>query len=173
MEVRLRHGARDFAIRVATEPDGFVATIDDVAFRVACAVDGPRTAAGASSVQELALVIDGRPQRAIVARTRDRILVAFGARVYAFEVGDDARGGHDAGAGSGLVVAPMPGKVITVLVAAGDRVEAGQAVVVLEAMKMESTLPAEVTGRVTAVRAVPGTVVGAGDVLVEIDPAAE
>jgi 3-methylcrotonyl-CoA carboxylase alpha subunit len=173
VEVRLRRGTRELAVRLVAEGDGFVATIDDVAYRVASAASGPRTAAGASSVEELALVVDGRPQRAVVARTRDRILVALGGRVYAFEAGDEARAGHDGGAGSGLIVAPMPGKVISILVAVGDQIEAGEPVVVLEAMKMESTLPAEVSGRVTAVRVAAGTVVGAGDILVEIGPADE
>jgi len=57
-----------------------------------------------------------------------------------------------------------------VLVAEGDVVEVGQALVVLEAMKMESTLAAEVAGRVTSVRAVAGATVAGGDVLVEITP---
>ena len=51
-------------------------------------------------------------------------------------------------------------------------VEVGQALVVLEAMKMESTLAAEVAGRVDAVRVAPGALVAAGDVLVEIAPRA-
>ena len=50
-------------------------------------------------------------------------------------------------------------------------VEVGQALVVLEAMKMESTLAGEVAGRVTSVRAVAGATVAAGDLLVEITPA--
>ena len=66
----------------------------------------------------------------------------------------------------------MPGKVVAVLVAEGDVVEVGQALVVLEAMKMESTLAAEVAGRVRAVRAVAGALVTAGDLLVEIEPSA-
>src|SRR5437867_5308109 len=59
------------------------------------------------------------------------------------------------------------------IVAQGDVVEVGQALVVLEAMKMkmESTLAAEVAGRVTSVRAVAGASVAAGDVLVEITAA--
>ena len=84
--------------------------------------------------------------------------------VWTFESGEEARGAHGA-AGSGAVTAPMPGKVVAVLVAEGDVVEAGQALVVLEAMKMESTLAAEVAGRVTAVRATAGASVAAGDLL--------
>ena len=60
-----------------------------------------------------------------------------------------------------------------VLVAVGDVVTAGQPLVVLEAMKMESTLTAEIPGRVRTLAAVAGATVTAGDVLVEIAPAAE
>ncbi len=128
------------------------------------------TRAGGATVEELALEVDGRPHRALVARIRDRVLVAVAGRVWTFESGEEARGAH-AAAGSGAVTAPMPGKVVAVLVAEGDVVEVGQALVVLEAMKMESTLAAEVAGRVTAVRATAGASVAAGDLLVEIAPA--
>jgi biotin carboxyl carrier protein len=64
----------------------------------------------------------------------------------------------------------MPGKVVRVLVSAGDRVEAGQALVVLEAMKMETMLRAEIAGTVSAISAEPGIMVDAGVVLVELAP---
>jgi biotin carboxyl carrier protein len=92
--------------------------------------------------------------------------------VFTFETGDESGGAH-AGAGSGVVTAPMPGKVIAVLVAVGETVEVGQPLVVLEAMKMESTLSAEVAGRVTAVATIAGATVAAGDLLVEITSATD
>ena len=70
---------------------------------------------------------------------------------------------------AGGAVAPMPGKVVQVCVAAGDAVERGAALVILEAMKMEQTLTAPTAGTVRAVRAAAGDVVDAGAVLVEID----
>jgi len=73
-----------------------------------------------------------------------------------------------AGNGDQRVVAPMPGKVVKVLVAVGDPVEAGQAVCVLEAMKMENNINAETTGTVTEVKVAPGDSVGSGDVVVVI-----
>ena len=54
-----------------------------------------------------------------------------------------------AGAGSGSITSPMPGTVIAVEVESGSEVEEGQAVVVIEAMKMEHTLTAEIAGEVT------------------------
>jgi pyruvate carboxylase subunit B len=65
--------------------------------------------------------------------------------------------------------APMPGLVVRVLVEPGDAVEAGQGVVVLEAMKMENELRSPSAGTVGAVHARPGTAVGKNELLMEID----
>jgi len=170
VEFRLRLGARALDVRLAPEGDGFVATVDGAAHRLGPPVRGPRTQLRGALVEELALEIDGRPCRAVVARGQGRVLVAFAGRVHAFETGDEARGAAG-GAGSGSVIAPMPGKVVSVLVGVGDAVAVGQPLLVLEAMKMESTLAAEVAGRVRTVAVVAGAAVAAGDLLVEITPA--
>ena len=75
--------------------------------------------------------------------------------------------GHAHGAAS--VVAPMPGRVVRVLVKAGDVVAVRQAVVVVEAMKMENELRAPKAGKVREVAATPGMPVEAGRVLMVID----
>jgi biotin carboxyl carrier protein len=67
------------------------------------------------------------------------------------------------------VAAAMPGKVIRILVSAGDIVEAGQGLVVVEAMKMQNEVKSPCAGRVAAMRANAGATVAAGDVLVTID----
>jgi acetyl-CoA/propionyl-CoA carboxylase biotin carboxyl carrier protein len=77
-------------------------------------------------------------------------------------------GGHGGGAGSGQVAVPMQGTIVKVLVAVGDAVEVGQAVTVLEAMKMENNITAETAGTVTEIKVKPGDAVGAGDVVVVI-----
>jgi biotin carboxyl carrier protein len=63
----------------------------------------------------------------------------------------------------------MPGKVVRVLVEAGQAVEAGQGVVVVEAMKMQNELKSPKAGAVAEVRVEPGATVNAGDVLVVIE----
>ena len=73
-------------------------------------------------------------------------------------------------AGSGAVLSPMPGVVAEVRVAAGDAVEAGQVVAVLESMKLFTSLAAAFTGQVTRVDCRPGETVPAGKLLVVIEP---
>ena len=70
------------------------------------------------------------------------------------------------GAASGDIAAPMPGKVLQVLVKEGDVVEEGQPLVVLEAMKMENVIKAAANGTVSAVQAVEGQAVEKGALLV-------
>lgn len=70
--------------------------------------------------------------------------------------------------GDGAIVAIMPGKVTRVLVEEGQAVQEGDAVCVLEAMKMENELRADQDGSVTAVRVSPGDDVEKGQVLIEL-----
>jgi biotin carboxyl carrier protein len=80
----------------------------------------------------------------------------------------DALGTAHGDHGSQRVVAPMPGKVIRVLVGAGDAVKARQPLVVVEAMKMENELRAGRDGHVTAIHVREGASVDAGALLIEL-----
>ena len=72
---------------------------------------------------------------------------------------------------SGSLLAPMPGTVVTVAVEVGAQVEAGQAVLVLEAMKMQHTVSAPGAGVVTQIDVKPGDQVAAGEVLAVVEEA--
>ena len=78
---------------------------------------------------------------------------------------------HAAGGGESKVTAPMPGTVIRVHVAVGDRVEARRPLLVLEAMKMETPLTAPFDATVTAVHVEEGDRVASGALLVELESA--
>jgi acetyl-CoA/propionyl-CoA carboxylase, biotin carboxylase, biotin carboxyl carrier protein len=79
-------------------------------------------------------------------------------------------GSHGSTAGGdGTITAPMQGTIVKVLVDVGDTVESGQAVLVLEAMKMENHINAERAGRVAEIRVKPGDGVGTGDILAVIE----
>jgi len=73
------------------------------------------------------------------------------------------------GAGSGEVVVPMQGTIVKILVQVGEKIEAGQPVVVLEAMKMENQIQAERSGTIADIKVAAGDTVGAGDVVVVIE----
>ena len=71
--------------------------------------------------------------------------------------------------GSGSVTVPMQGTIVKILVAVGDTVDVGQAVCVLEAMKMENNVAAEKSGTVKEIKVKPGDTVGAGDIVATIE----
>jgi len=71
--------------------------------------------------------------------------------------------------GPAPITAPMPGLIVRVNVSIGDRVEAGQGIVVMEAMKMENELRATAAGTVRSVEVSPGTAVEKGALLVALD----
>lgn len=100
--------------------------------------------------------------------------VHIGSRAYNVTLVDPKRlrGGESAEAthdGSAQIVAPMPGKVVRVLVEQGAQVEAGDSVVVVEAMKMQNEMKSPRAGTVTTLRAKEGETVKAGEVLAVIE----
>jgi biotin carboxyl carrier protein len=100
--------------------------------------------------------------------------VNIGTHNYAITVIDPKRlrsaqssGGHDHGAAR--ILAPMPGKIVRLLVEVGTHVEPGAGIVVVEAMKMQNEMKAPKAGTVVAINAEAGATVNAGDVLAVIE----
>jgi pyruvate carboxylase subunit B len=122
------------------------------------------------------LVIDGKPQTvAIEDDGSGGFIATVNGKRIPVQVKTETdllleRFGMDAGASTAdrEIRAPMPGLVLRVLVAPGDEVEAGQGVVVLEAMKMENELKAPASGTIAAVLTEAGAAVGKNDLLVEL-----
>lgn len=81
----------------------------------------------------------------------------------------DVSAANAAPPGPAPILAPMPGLIIRVNVNPGDSIEAGQGVVVMEAMKMENELRATTSGTVKSVKVAPGTAVERGALLVELE----
>ena len=111
------------------------------------------------------LTVDGVRRRCVVAQHSDQIDVDSVSGASEFTV-EPRFPDLDAAHSAGSLVAPMPGAVVRVLVESGAAVDAGQPLVVLEAMKMEHTVAAPVTGTVAEVRVQAGQQVEAGAVLV-------
>ncbi len=82
-----------------------------------------------------------------------------------------ASGGGASTAGSGKIAVPMQGTIVKVNVEVGQSVSAGDAVVVLEAMKMENNVAADIDGTIAAVNVEPGQSVAAGEIVVVIEAA--
>jgi biotin carboxyl carrier protein len=117
------------------------------------------------------LAIDGRRYPVYGARRKESIFVAVGPASFEFKPAEASARRHARGLAAAEIVAPMPGKVLKVTVRDGDLVEAGQALVVIEAMKMETTLAAESAALVKHVRVAEGDAVDHGAVLIELSPA--
>jgi 3-methylcrotonyl-CoA carboxylase alpha subunit len=103
----------------------------------------------------------------VLADGLERLLFLEG-EVLRFSLDDPQARAEGAVAGGGSLSAPMPAKVTAVLVALGDKVEAGQALVVLEAMKMEHTLRAPAAGEVAALHYEVGDLVEEGSELISL-----
>jgi len=117
------------------------------------------------------LEIDGRRVRIVGARTRNSILVAAGPASFEFAPVEGRTGASRHGPAAPEVTAPMPGKILKLLVAEGDSVAHGQALAVLEAMKMETTLYAESAAIVKKVLVAAGEMVDHGAVIIEFSAA--
>ncbi|WP_299308247.1 acetyl/propionyl/methylcrotonyl-CoA carboxylase subunit alpha [uncultured Croceicoccus sp.] len=106
---------------------------------------------------------------AVVSGYRDagRVVLFNAGTAYAFDTA--IRGTGAAAAGDGAILAPMPGKVLSVDVAEGDSVTAGQRLMVLEAMKMEHALTAPFDGTVAELSASEGAQVQVEAVLARIE----
>jgi biotin carboxyl carrier protein len=162
MKTTLHSGGTTFTIEYNQNGDGYEAVINGQPAHVQLL---------AVRDDSLTFLIDGQPRHAHLAVDGSRTLVAIEGQVYEFtQAQTQARTRQrEAGRLSPEVRSPMPGKILDVLVAEGAIVEVGQALVLLEAMKMENTLSAEGNARVSKVHIAPGDLVDLGQLLVELE----
>jgi len=148
--------------------------------------DGVATLEGAASKAELrevagspvsVVAVDGVQHQLVARRGGPKgsyVLWIDGWRFEVDALDERARAIRDlsaavaGAAGPAPVVAPMPGMIVRVHMKVGDAVEAGQPIVVMEAMKMENELRAPAAGVVKSITAQPGKAVEKGTVLVEL-----
>jgi len=149
--------------------------LDGGQFRVA--IDGAERLVDARALRPgtWSLLIDGQSFLIDLDPRRGGLAASVGATEAQLAVEDAlhrrlaaAAGSRGPATGGGAIRAPIAGKVVKVLVAPGDQVAAGTAVIVLEAMKMENELVAERGGTVTAVHKSAGQAVDTGDLLVDL-----
>jgi biotin carboxyl carrier protein len=116
----------------------------------------------------------GRTASAGGASEREAYEVHLLGRSYSVALSDPKhlRGARSSGAdtsGRAEVLAPMPGKVVRVLVEAGARVEAGDGLLIVEAMKMQNEMKSPKAGTIVELRAQAGSTVNAGEVLAVVE----
>ena len=122
----------------------------------------------------MSVLIDGKAFEVKRERTATDTHLWVGPVRFAAELRDprslrSRRDGAAESQGSKRVVAPMPGKVVRVLVTEKNPVEAGQGIVIVEAMKMQNELKSPKKGTVQRILVAEGAAVNAGDVLAIID----
>jgi len=146
----------------------------DGRFRIS--IDGVEQRVDATALRpgSWSLIIAGRSYQVDLDRRRGGIAASVGAGEVMLQVEDAlhrrlaSAAGARAPARGESIRAPIAGKVVKVLVAVGDPVAPGSAVIVLEAMKMENELASERGGTVSAIHKAAGQAVDTGDLLVEI-----
>jgi len=138
-------------------------------------IDGAALEADAVEVSPgvYSILIDGKSLEVRVEPFAGKLRVAAGGREVEATVRDPrewqrARHGAAETEGRQQILAPMPGKVVRLLVATGDTVQAGQGIVVVEAMKMQNEIRSPKSGKVERLAVIEGQTVNAGEVVATI-----
>jgi len=118
----------------------------------------------------LSLKVGDHAARVNVSRGRNSILVAVGPAQFEFAPVETSGRRRAQGLSAHEIAAPLPGKVLKILVEEGQLVEHGTPLIVLEAMKMETTLAAENRAVIANIHAAVGAMVDHGAVLIELSP---
>lgn len=165
MKLKRQGEAREFEVEIVARDGGIVHA----------RVDGVEVTAEVEALADSSTMVRvaDRKLRVFGTRTRNSILVAAGPATFEFVSIEGRDGAARHGLAAFEVTAPMPGKVLKILVAEGDSVEHGQPLIVIEAMKMETTLYAESAARVKKINVAAGAMVDHGAVMIEFSPAPE
>ena len=120
------------------------------------------------------LEIDGKIQDVLISETQEQLLIDWDHRSFPIQIFTQAekllrQSVRTETEGRAVLLAQMPGKVITVLAREDESVQVGQGLVIIEAMKMQNELKSPKSGTVTICNVEEGTKVSVGDVLFEIE----
>jgi biotin carboxyl carrier protein len=166
VELSDNQGKRKHAVEIEKTAGGYAFKLDERAMNA----DAVQVSPGTYSI-----LIGGRSFVLHVTPTPDgKLKVQSGPHEYTASVVDprewrSRRKGLQEAEGRQQIIAPMPGKVIRILVKEGDAVEMGQGLLVVEAMKMQNEIRSPKSGRVGTLQAKEGQTVNAGEVLAWVE----
>ena len=155
-----RLGEEQQTVNVAYRADGYTLTVNGKSVEAR----GELNDRGLLRVE-----LDGMRMDATVVAANEKRHVFFHGRAWQLSNVDPLHYSGEGGGAEGGLLAPMPGKVISLIAPVGAAVEKGAPLLILEAMKMEHTINAPAAGTVKAFRFVVGDQVGDGDELVEFE----
>jgi biotin carboxyl carrier protein len=163
-EVQLSSSSEEKTRVVGLERDGVAwrVTLDGRAVAVDVVEIAPNTLSILLNGQSFEIIVTPSPNSKLELQTGSREFIAEAIDPRAWS---GRRHGSVEAEGRQQIVAPMPGKVVRLLVKEGDRIEAGQGLLVVEAMKMQNEIRSPKSGVVERVLAKEGQPVNAGDVL--------
>jgi biotin carboxyl carrier protein len=165
MKLTLRDERGEQSIEIAAAAPAYRFRLGDAAERTAH-VEMPEP-------EVYSVLLEGRMYDARVEETPAGLVVVIDGYRFEMEVRDPRRWSRKDAARGGdgvqTVMAPMPGKVVRVLVGQGDEVKAGQGLLVVEAMKMQNEIKASRAGRILSLTVKEGATVAAGEVLATIE----
>jgi biotin carboxyl carrier protein len=173
MKLRRQGDAREFEVELLAQNQP--GKTDAHGTRAVCIIiDGREVVATIAAMPDGSAMVElgGRRVRVAGARLRSSIVAAAGPFAAEFIIVEGRTAHRAGGLAAPEVDAPMPGKVLKLLVAEGQAVEHGDPLIVLEAMKMETTLYAESPAIVAKICVEAGQMVDHGARLIELSPAA-
>ena len=183
MQIQRQYGEEQVTLNVEPDGDGWRVRLPDgsehriTAVRHAnnvlqvTALDVSQEANVLPSVSAVPELLETRPSRAFrvpFARSGNDVAFFYDGNAYAFSAPAAHASGRKEVAASGVLTAPMSGIVADVLVTVGQPVEARQPLVVLEAMKVMTTLEAPFAGTVTSLTVARKQQIGRGATVVEV-----
>jgi len=171
-EITYDDGIQSRRVQIKREQGQFIAQIDDESHVVQAELLSPG---------QLQITIDNKVYKCVVVREGNCRYVFLNGKVYELtKVEKTALTAQDLELPENMaldkeqegdVVSPMPGRIVKILIQEGDVVEAGQDLLIVEAMKMENRIVAPFSGRVTRIHFQEGDQVSNGTPLVDLEPA--
>jgi len=159
-ELHWRFEGEDVTVRLNGDRDGGTFEVDGNPMPYLVRAQGPR---GGS------IEIQGRVHPFFMVRNRHEVAIWIGGRTYRLENLERDRSAHAAPLTNGEIRAQMPGKIVRVEVSTGDAVEEGQALLIMESMKMETALFSPCSGKLQSLKCQADQAVEMGELLMVLE----